>query len=748
MDEDKRSIEEEIAALQRGLSSDFSSLSRGVSEVGRAGAAREEEVVRRVEMKRLEAELEAKGRELESYKKAQAAEELGAVERRLEARRKELAALEEAEKRAVEAAEKAARVAVENAEKARRRLQVDSAPVENLKKAALEEAAKIKHEAEEAAALLRRESEAAARGLREERERISETLERMMAAIAQKAAPPEPEAKPEPEPVALAPEPEPVVLAPEPEAKVAPPEPLTQPSAQVVVQRAARAAEELPCESDDADEIRARLMRDAGARAQAEQSETEKRDLAKKEKVGHEHRTGDVVRSRRSLSWLYEMPILVGALMALQHYSFPADPSFLSVHPSPLWIPVLMFGLRYGLLSGLTTGLVAAFLYAWGVSQIGEGYRLEDADFLFRPGLYVVVGVGLGIVSDNAARRIAALNGRIVDLLGRVTGLQKQILADQKVLRSVEQQVVSQMSSIVTLFHGSKELGTLERHELLPAILKFFTQALQAEKTSLYVPKDGKWVLFSRSGWSEDEVYPQVIEHAEGVIGRAGAERRVVSVKDLVAVGGFENLRGYGFADAIMAAPICDPEGAPIAVFGVQAMDFLRFNSASVNLLALLAEWGGESVEKCLRVEDLKSRSLFDEEFSVQSVRYFEKQLEQEFRRSVRYALPFSILLVSVEGEAQMPAARRSTTRRIVSRILREAARSTDDVARSPLPEAPFAMLLNTCTREQAQEARDRLMESFAKIEWEEKVKIGVGSYRPEMTAKEELVEQARSQIS
>ncbi len=444
-------------------------------------------------------------------------------------------------------------------------------------------------------------------------------------------------------------------------------------------------------------------------------------------------------------SWSYEIPIFYAALFAAQRVLFPDDPGFRGFNPSPLWLGILLFSLRYGMPAGVASGAMSAALLIAGTRSAGQTFRLEDADFYLLPGLYLMVGGALGGVADRFAHRLDALARRIEELLERIRGLQNQISAQQRALRAIEQQVVSQMSSVVTLYHGSRELGTLDRASLLPAILDFFTRALQAAKTGLYVPSPEGWTLMDSKGWKENE-YPRELRRGEGLVGRAGAERKVVSLRDFLSAEILGDDPQNPRPEAIMAAPLLSPKGEVVAVFAVQAMPFLRFNSASVNLLALLSEWGSESLAKCMKVEDLQSRSLLDEELGVHSSLYFGQRLRQEFDRSRHYALPFSLILVSID-EGAVPPERSASLKRAVARVLREAVRGMDIVARAPYQDASFAVLLITAPKEQALAVRERAMATFNDAGIGGAVKISVGAYNHEMKEVEELVEQAWAQL-
>jgi len=445
--------------------------------------------------------------------------------------------------------------------------------------------------------------------------------------------------------------------------------------------------------------------------------------------------------------WAYEAPVFYAALMALQRLAFPEDPAFLSVDPSPFWLGLLLFGLRYGLLPGLYAGALSAALYAYGVKLAGEGFRFEDTDFYVRPGLFLLFGAGIGGAADSFRHRIAELLDRIADLTAHEHGLTSQVISQQKAMRAIEQQVVSQMSSVVTLYQGSRRLGALDRAQLFEAVLDFFTRALQANKTALYVPRDGRWVLAGKRGWKEAERYPVELAAGEGIVGMAAAQKKPASLRDWL-VGSFETgAEVPEQADAIMAAPILDPYGEPAAVFAVESMPFLRFNSASLNLLTLLADWGGEAYGKCLQVEELRARSVLDEDFGVHSPGYFTDRIRQEFKRSARQALPFSVLLVRPAPEEGEAAPKRKQYLHALCRVLRESMREEDILARVEDPDAYFAVILQTTVRERAEEVRARVVAAIDRLGLPAGARIGVGSYAHTMTGPKEVLDQARDDI-
>ena len=434
----------------------------------------------------------------------------------------------------------------------------------------------------------------------------------------------------------------------------------------------------------------------------------------------------------RGRSYLYEIPVFYLLLSVVQRALFPENFSFHLSSPSPYWLGILLFGLRYGLFPGLLAGAASAGLYALGFKLAGEGYRLDDADFYLQPGLFIVFGAVMGGVIDRYRQAIASLDSRIEELTGKNRGLLEQIRAQDKAQRVIEQQVVSQMSSLVTLYHGSRNLASLERGALFTGMLDFFTQALSAEKTALFVQEGERWVLREERGWAKEDPYPRSLGYTEGIIGKAGSEKRVASLRDWLGEDAGTASGEAGKSDAIMAAPILDPAGETAAVFSVQAMPLLRFNSASVNLQSLLAGWGAEALAKVAQFEELKSHSIFDESFGVHNERYFQTRSAQEFRRSVETGHPFSLLLASPLGIEGLSAERREMFLHALCRVLREASGPLNIVTTTPFPEAPFSLLMPASPAAEAAKRRENLLSSYANLGLDTPLRVAAGSFGPD----------------
>ncbi|MBI3552667.1 MAG: GAF domain-containing protein [Elusimicrobia bacterium] len=446
-------------------------------------------------------------------------------------------------------------------------------------------------------------------------------------------------------------------------------------------------------------------------------------------------------------TWLYEVPVYSLLVLAAERSLSGAHPD-ISAGAWAYWLGVLLFSLRYGAAAGSFAGLSAAAFYLGGLWSAGERYRFEDVDFYALPVLFMVVGAAVGAVIDRYLVSARRLESRVVELKERAAALQGEIDILQKTNRAVTQQVVSQMSSLVTLYQGSLELGKLDREALLAGILSFFSEALQAGKAALYLKDGDLWRLHAAKGWKEGESYPRVLDHTQGLVGRAGSEGRVVSLKDWFGADFAKAWEGRASVDAVMAGPLRRGAGEVIGVFSVQDLPFLAFNSANLNLMMLLLDWAGQAIEKSFYFEELRSKSIMDEVLNVYNQKYFEDRSEQEFSRSKTYALPFSMLLVGVPSAKDLPVDRQVNLYRALGRLLTEKARTIDIVTKFREDGIPFAVLMMTATIEQASELRFEVLRAYDHLGLDQELRIGIGTYAPEMDGKERMVDQAKREIA
>ncbi|MBI4237196.1 MAG: diguanylate cyclase [Deltaproteobacteria bacterium] len=451
----------------------------------------------------------------------------------------------------------------------------------------------------------------------------------------------------------------------------------------------------------------------------------------------------------------YEIPLAFGLLVALNQLVWPEWPGFLEIDPHPYWLPILLFGFRYGITAGVVSGSLAAALYLGSAWHSVDPYRLEDFSFYFLPGTFVLLGALIGVVTARDRARIAQLQAENAQAAAGLQHVQEEARTLADVNRGLEQRIVSRMSTLVTLYEGARRLDATSLEALYPALLDFIAKTLEADVAALYLRDGATWRLHTSHGWRSEEQRPRSYAWNEGLVGRAGAFGRVVSVRDVlsdeVLVGG-----ALSSSDAVMAGPLFAGEGGdPVAIVAIQQLPLTQFHSAGINLFSFLLGWGSRAIGRAQYVEALKAGEILDPEFQLYSARYFAARAEQEFLRSRTYYLPLGIVLVQVEGLDGLRVAQRDRLLLALAQLLKGCVRDLDIVARYGAAEIPFAMLLITATEQHVAQAcaqfRERLTsfrlhavgEGFDRI----RIRVGAANFTPAMHELATLLQAAQQRL-
>lgn len=449
--------------------------------------------------------------------------------------------------------------------------------------------------------------------------------------------------------------------------------------------------------------------------------------------------------------YLYEIPIFFALVCGVNYIFAPHMPGFMTVEPHPYWLGVVLFGFRYGITAGAASGLIAATLYLSAAWFFGERYPFHDVSFYFQPGLFVIVGVLIGVGIYRYRSRIRKLEDDKV-----FAGNQEKIFRDElKTLREInkglEKKAVSKMSTLITLYEGARRLESVKLESLYPAILDFIVKTLEAEQAALYLRKPTGWELCVSHGWREYEKRPTTLDFNQGITGMAGMGGRIVSIRDFVGQG---EVAPQYMGDCLFAGPLKRGQsGEVVGVVSVQAMAFMNFNSSTMNLFSFLLEWASRSVDMASYVQNLQSNEIVDSEFQVFSTRYFESRLGQEFSRSQTYYLPLSLFLISCRGLSVLDGEKRRRVMTVLSEFLKRHLREMDVIARYPQPDVPFGVLLITVSEAKARELARQIQEDFDKMGlgkgWTHPLtlKVGVASFTPQSGNTQAMIEQALKEL-
>lgn len=396
---------------------------------------------------------------------------------------------------------------------------------------------------------------------------------------------------------------------------------------------------------------------------------------------------------KRSRAFWYEAPIFIAAVWGIGRMVWPLAPAFLGVEPHPFWIAIVVVGVRYGILAGAYTGICAALCYIVAIFFSVERYQLEDSAFYVLPGVFLIGGLGLGFATERLRVLLAVKQIQHHHDAQRIDELREALHTEQDIVRGLEQRIVSKMATLVTLYEGARTLETVELDALYPAITQFLAHALEADEVALYLKVDGGWKLCSSVGWPEYAQRPTTLEPRQGIVGLAGSENRVLSVRDLLAnaeTGQWPTLLG----DAIFAGPIrCGESGDVVGVVGIQRMPLLQFHGATVNLFTFLLTWASRAVERATYVGRLRASEVIDPTLGIYTARYFERRVQQEFARAQQFRAPLFLCTARLLDTASLPSTTRERAERLLVATLKYSLDDLDVVAHFPGAASTFACL-------------------------------------------------------
>lgn len=436
---------------------------------------------------------------------------------------------------------------------------------------------------------------------------------------------------------------------------------------------------------------------------------------------------------------------MYGLLVVGNRLLMAEAPAYIGVEPHPYWIGVLLFAFRYGVYAGGSSGIMAAGLYL-GFAFFGiERYYFEELSFYLLPSLFILVGAFLGFGVERYRRTIEALKKELGFLTKQETSLKEELKTLGEINRGLEKRIVTKTASVITLYEGARELESENLEKLYPAILNFFSTTLEAEEAAIYLADQGGWRLEHSRGWGPSHQYPSFLKRNEGIIGRAGASNRVVSVRDFLLEGKpLTTLQSPG--DALIAGPLrIGKEGDVVGVYAIEKLPFLKFTSATISLFGFLLDWASRSIERAYYLKDLKAKDILDAAFLVYAQRYFESRFHQEFLRSKHYYLPLTVGLVQVKGLEAASPKERDNILLIASGLLKACSREMDVVARYDQEDIVFAVLWITASLAQAQKIKDKILEAFRELNLTNNkgepigLKIGLATFTPSSLSAEDM---------
>ncbi|HEY9900364.1 MAG TPA: diguanylate cyclase [Pantanalinema sp.] len=235
----------------------------------------------------------------------------------------------------------------------------------------------------------------------------------------------------------------------------------------------------------------------------------------------------------------------------------------------------------------------------------------------------------------------------------------------------------------------------------------------------------------------------------QGLIGKAAQGAAIVrldALQDLLSPGE-DHLASYHSA---LIAPIL-AEDKRLGVIALFNHDDRAFDARSERLLGIIASYAAIAIQNAQLYQTTQQLAITDGLTAVYNRRYFQRQLDNEFRRAPRFGYPIALILLDVDHFKQFNDTHGhllgDQVLRSMAQILKESVRETDVVARYGGEE--FAVILPETTRDHALEVAERIRKNVAHHTFwgrgqtpvQVTVSIGVASRLAAETSAEAMIE-------
>jgi len=384
----------------------------------------------------------------------------------------------------------------------------------------------------------------------------------------------------------------------------------------------------------------------------------------------------------RGYRWtsLVETVLFIAVALVVGHLVLPDDPGYLSFDLHPFWTIVILASLRYGFREAVACAAVAALVHTWYIATPPGAVFHFSALSLFAdfrdPLLYLVVAGVNSRFTQHLVERTLVLRRQLVENSEHTAELEEANRAASEALHQLESRIASELTSILDLFGELARTKQMTAGQIKAHLLEVLAEHIHSERGVVYDYERGRLVRRHVSGGAVDE--------GRAVNGEADVVlRESLRTADVVHLGQFtgdpdpEQWSG----GTVLARALRTEEGEVLGVVGVEAMPFVDYHPHTFKLFGTIVEWWSRILDERLRLDELRSRSVYDEELGLYNYAYFANRMEQEFERARRFSLPISLCLGRVQNWDDISPERTGALRQTLARIVSECVTELDLVA-------------------------------------------------------------------
>jgi len=438
------------------------------------------------------------------------------------------------------------------------------------------------------------------------------------------------------------------------------------------------------------------------------------------------------------ISFFSETLVFLLALVALNLIAFPDFPAYIQIQPHPYLAIVLLMASLYGSKEGIAAAFFSsAFLI---IHLLLVRIPLSIGEIIKNPVLFFLGGLILGEVREVTKRKIESLEGDYHELQDKVSHLEMQYRALEMVKKELEGRIIGQTASVVSLYEATKALESLDPKKIYNSLLEITAKFIGVEQASFYLVVGEKLSLVAAYGWADSHPLPE-IKMGEGVIGFVAQEGRQVTLKDLEKDPFLSQLKKDEIIPSFLVAPV-KVGTRVVGVINVEKIPFIKLTPNAVRIFSMISDLASPALENALTYKEAKAADIRDDLTGLFNHRYFLHRYEEEFKRTVRYNLFFTLILMEIESQIEGEELEVFLPR--AAEIIRKDLRTIDLTCRNE-KENRLILLLPLTDAHGAMIVSERLkgkLEAFQLFAY-----FGISSFTPAIKDMETILDLARKAV-
>lgn len=413
---------------------------------------------------------------------------------------------------------------------------------------------------------------------------------------------------------------------------------------------------------------------------------------------------------------------------ALIYFTGCVNSSFYLLYYLTIAVGAYYLGLQRGLILSLAvTTLYSLLVYETAV-------EIPMVSFLMRLFLAWSLAVGVGVVAKQTRQSESKLLKLLDTLNIQTTELERT------------------QAQIENIYDTSRMLGgILNLDQLLNEITKIANSlwSYALFEVILINPKTGGLELVAAVKNGERRILevPEPIR-SDGIVGRViqnGAPERIVDVESCPYY--LESLEG---AKSELAVPML-AHGRTIGAINAESKSVGHFTEWDQKLVSILAASASMAVENARLHKQVSDLAVIDELTGINNFRYFSERLVEEKRRSERYNLPLSLIMIDIDWFKRTNDTYGHEIGNIILRelveVMKECTRDTDHTCRYGGEE--FIVILPQTGAKDAEMIAERIRSRVDKHEFggyggapklHMTVSVGITSYPDNGLSTDELI--------